>query len=153
MCIIPDHPVSVIISTISNWLDEYCMKGGYMITMKKAPLIIIVLSLISTTLVWADVLNGKTLFNDPKFAGSTNDKSCNSCHPGGSGLEKAADKETFSIMGNQQDSLEDTVNTCVKMALKGKAIPKDSQQMKDIVQYIKSLKGKKIKKKRIIKGC
>jgi cytochrome c len=119
----------------------------------KAILIIIVLSLFSFTLVGADVLNGKALFNDPKFAGSTNDKSCNSCHPDGSRLENAADKATFSILGNQLDSLEDTVNTCIKMALKGNALSKDSQQMKDIVQYIKSLKGKKIKKKRIIKGC
>ena len=119
----------------------------------KVMLIIIVLSLSSFTLVCADDVNGKALFNDPKFAGSTNDKSCNSCHPDGRGLGKAADKETFSIMGDQLDSLEDTINTCIKMALKGNKLSKDSQQMKDIVQYIKSLKGKKIKKKRIIKGC
>jgi cytochrome c len=119
----------------------------------KAVLMIIVISLFSVTLVCADDLNGKALFNDPEFAGSTNDKSCNSCHPDGRGLEKAADKASFSIMGNQMDSLEDTVNTCIKMALKGNVLSKDSQQMKDIVQYIKSFKGKKIKKKRIIKGC
>jgi cytochrome c len=119
----------------------------------KAVLIITVLTFFTFTLASADVMNGKKLFNDQKFASSTNDKSCNSCHPDGSGLEKAADKATFSIMGKQQDSLEDTVNMCVKMALKGKAISKDSRQMKDIVQYIQSLKGKKIKKKRVIKGC
>src|SRR5574341_671334 len=30
---------------------------------------------------------GKTLFNDPKLGNGTAGKSCNTCHPGGKGLE------------------------------------------------------------------
>lgn len=107
---------------------------------------------------------GKTLFNDTKFGGGTAGKSCNSCHPNGKGLEKAADKKEFNIMGKKQKSLEEAVNFCIEMALKGKAIDPKSDQMKDIVAYIKSLKGMKMdkempmkkempKKKKAIEGC
>lgn len=87
-----------------------------------------------------NVERGKTLFNDPTLGGGTTGKSCNSCHPGGRGLEKAADKEEFKILGETLKSLEDAVNLCIEMALKGKAIDPESQDMADIVAYIKSLK-------------
>jgi len=81
---------------------------------------------------------GKSLFNSSSFAGGT--KSCSSCHPDGKGLEKAADKKEFKIMGKTQKSLEEAVNFCIENANKGKAIDPKSDQMKDIVAYIKSLK-------------
>ena len=84
---------------------------------------------------------GKALFNDAKFAGGV--KSCNSCHPNGKGLEKAADKKEFKIMGQTQKGLEDAVNFCIVNASKGKAIDVKSAQMKEMVAYIKSLKAKK----------
>lgn len=87
---------------------------------------------------------GKTLFNDPKFAGGT--KACSSCHPDGKGLEKAADKKEFKIFGKTQKSLEEAVNFCIVNANKGKVIDPKSDQMKDIVAYIKSLKGMKMEK-------
>jgi len=68
------------------------------------------------------------LFNDPALGGSTNDKSCGSCHPDGKGLEKAS--------GN----IAEAVNRCIKNPLAGKGLDMDSQEMKDIVAYIKSLK-------------
>lgn len=83
---------------------------------------------------------GKTLFTDSKFAGGS--KACNSCHPDGKGLEKAADKKEFKIMGKTQKSLEEAVNFCIENASKGKAIDAKSEQMKDMVAYIKTL-GKK----------
>lgn len=83
---------------------------------------------------------GKLLFNDPKFAGGT--KSCNECHPNGKGLEKAADKKEFMIMGKAQKNLEEAVNYCIEGANKGKAIDVKSDQMKDMVAYIKTLKAK-----------
>ncbi len=83
---------------------------------------------------------GKALFNDPKFAGGS--KSCNDCHPGGRGLEKAADKKEFKIMGKTVKSLEEAVNVCIEMGNKGKAIDPKSEQMKDLVAYIKSLAKK-----------
>ena len=87
-----------------------------------------------------DMEKGKALFNDTAFAGATSGKSCNTCHPGGSGLENAVDKEAFNIMGKTQNSLEEAVNYCIVMAIKGKAIDTKSDQMKDIVAYIRSLK-------------
>ncbi len=83
---------------------------------------------------------GKTLFNDAKFAGGT--KACNECHPNGKGLEKAADKKEFKIMGKTQKGLEEAVNFCIVNANKGKAIDAKSEQMKDMVAYIKSLSKK-----------
>jgi cytochrome c len=84
---------------------------------------------------------GKALFNDPGFAGGS--KACNSCHLDGRGLEKAADKKEFNIMGKTQKSLQEAVNFCIVNANKGQAIDVDSDQMKDIVAYIKSLKPSK----------
>jgi cytochrome c len=83
---------------------------------------------------------GKALFMDKNFAGGI--KECNSCHPNGKGLEKAGTKKKFKIMGKRQNSLEEAVNFCIVNANKGKAIKEDSDEMKDIVSYIKSL-GKK----------
>jgi cytochrome c553 len=104
---------------------------------------ITMLSMISVNLIFSlamaagDMEKGKALFNDPKFGGGTAGVSCNSCHPDGKGLEKAADKK----------DLEKFVNACIKNALKGKGIDTKSAEMADIVAYIKSLKGKAIPKK------
>jgi len=75
-----------------------------------------------------DVERGKMLFNDATLGGSTNNKSCGSCHPGGEGLE------------NVSGDIADTVNRCIKNALAGPGMDMDSQDMKDIIAYIKSLK-------------
>ena len=90
---------------------------------------------------------GKTLFNDSKLGGGAAGKSCNSCHPGGKGLETSADKKEFNIMGKTQKSLEEAVNLCIEMALKGKAIDPKSSEMADMVAYIKSLKKAEAPKK------
>lgn len=81
---------------------------------------------------------GKALFNDAKSFGGS--KACNECHPNGKGLEKAGDKKVFNIMGMTQKSLEEAVNVCIVNANKGKALDAKSDQMKDMVAYIKSLK-------------
>jgi cytochrome c len=87
---------------------------------------------------------GKTLFNDPKFADGQ--KACSQCHPDGKGLQMAGDKKQFKIMGDKQMSLEEAVNVCIVNANKGKAIDTGSEQMKDIVAYIKSFIPKKTEK-------
>ena len=100
-----------------------------------AVFVMISLSLMLTlALAAGDAMKGKVLFNDPKFGGGTAGVSCNSCHPDGKGLEKAADKK----------DLEKFVNGCIKNALKGKGIDTKSTEMADMVTYIKSLKGKAI---------
>lgn len=84
---------------------------------------------------------GKAFFNDVNFAGGS--KACSACHPNGRGLEKAADKKEFNIMGGTQKGLQEAVNFCIVNANKGQAIDITSDQMKDIVAYIKSLKPSK----------
>lgn len=90
-----------------------------------------------------DVSKGKELFKDPKFAGAVSGKSCNSCHPDGRGLGNAGGKTEFHVMGKTQKTLEDVVNFCIENANKGKALDPSSEQMKDIVAYIKSLNVQK----------
>jgi cytochrome c peroxidase len=104
------------------------MKG-----LKIAVFVMVSFSLMFTLAIAAgNAEKGKTLFNDPKFGGGTVGMSCNSCHPDGKGVEKAADRK----------DLEKMVNTCIKNALKGKGIDPKSAEMADIVAYLKSLKGK-----------
>jgi len=87
-----------------------------------------------------DAAKGKALFNDPNLGGATGKKSCGTCHPDGKGLEKIAGKEEFNLGGKTQKSLEEAINMCVENAIKGKALDPKSDQMKDLVAYIKSLK-------------
>jgi cytochrome c553 len=109
---------------------------------------IVLLSLIALGLIFSyafaavDTAKGKALFNDVKFAGGTAGKSCNSCHPEGKGLEKSGDKKEFNLGGKMQKSLEEAINICIVMANKGKAVDLKSDQMKELVAYIKSLKPK-----------
>jgi len=86
----------------------------------------------SLAIAAGDAEKGKALFKDPKFGGGTAGVSCNSCHPDGKGLEKAADMK----------GLKKQVNACIQNALKGKGIDPKSGEMADIVAYLKSLKGK-----------
>ena len=116
--------------------------------MKIARLVVIVLVVsglfLSVAFAAGPEDKGKALFNDPKFAGGS--KACASCHPNGKGLENAADKKEFRIMGKTQKGLEEAVNFCIENASKGKAIDPNSADMKNIVAYIKSLKkGKSTK--------
>ena len=86
-----------------------------------------------------DIGNGKALFNDVNLG--TNGKSCNSCHAGGMNIDGS--KETFSILGSEQESVKDAVNFCIEMALSGKPLGQDSEKMNDMVSYLKTLKVKK----------
>ena len=111
-------------------------------------LIVLLIIPLSFSLTFAGVLDGKKLFNDTTLG--TNGKSCNSCHPDGSGIN--GKKSSYTIMGRKFGSLEDAINFCIKMALKGKELKKDSTKMKDLSTYVKTLTGKK-RKRKIIKGC
>lgn len=109
---------------------------------------ITLLSLIAVGLVFSfafaagDMAKGKVLFNDPKLAGGTAGKSCNSCHPDGKGLENAGMKKEFNLAGKKQTGLKEAINTCIEGALKGKALDKKSPEMKDLAAYIKSFEKK-----------
>lgn len=86
--------------------------------------------------------SGEALFNSADLG--TNGKSCNTCHSGGKDIDGR--KNTYTILAKKQDSIKDAVNFCIEMALSGNPLEKDSEKMEDIVSYLKTLKGKKIRK-------
>jgi cytochrome c5 len=98
---------------------------------------------------------GKTMFNDPKLGGGTAGRSCNTCHPDGKGLIGVGDKVGWKTPGGEFKTLEEAVNICITMALKGKALDVKSEQMKDMISYLKSLKPKsgEAPKKKAPVGC
>ncbi len=104
-------------------------------------LVIVALALVAPVVLAGEgsVERGKKYFEDPSFAGGK--KACNNkrCHRDGRGIKDAGKKTKFTIFGRNADSLEGAVNICIVNANKGKAIPEDSQEMKDIVAFIKSL--------------
>ena len=110
---------------------------------------IIFLLLISSALISSlafattNVKKGKALFNDPKAFGGKAGKSCGTCHPNGQGLEKAATMKELTNPAGKWTSLEDAINVCIVLANKGTSIDPKSDQMKDLVAYIKSLGKKK----------
>jgi hypothetical protein len=108
---------------------------------------ILLLSAITVALVFSfayaagNVEKGKALFNDPKAFNAPGEKSCSSCHPDGKGLEKAGTdgKKTWTNPGGTWLALEDANNVCIMMANKGKTIDPISDDMKDLVAFIRSL--------------
>ncbi len=113
--------------------------------MKGARLIVIMLLVLLSAAgiaYSADADKGKGLFNDTKLG--TNGKSCNTCHSGGKDIDGS--KKTFEILGEQINSISEAVNFCIENALDGKALDSNSEDMKSIVSYIKTLKGKKVQK-------
>ena len=74
---------------------------------------------------------GEKLFNDPQLAGSVNASSCASCHPGGKGLEKAADNP----------KLVSVINACIVGPLEGRSLPEDSVELLSLKLYVESFGG------------
>jgi mono/diheme cytochrome c family protein len=113
---------------------------------------ILLLSAIAVALVFSfayaagNVDKGKALFNDPKAFNAPGEKSCSSCHPDGKGLEKAGaeGKKTWTNPGGAWLALEDANNVCIMLANKGKTIDPMSEDMKDLVAFIKSLGKSKV---------
>lgn len=95
-----------------------------------------------------DVKKGKALFNDISLG--TNGKSCNTCHSGGGNIDGS--KKTFNVLGEEISSIGGAVNFCIENAMDGKPLDMNSQDMKDIVSYISTLKGKKVQGKSIAPG-
>ncbi len=89
----------------------------------------------------ASVEKGKALFNDTKLG--TNGNSCATCHPDGKGLEGAGAKKAWKTPAGNHKTLEEAINVCITMALKGKALDVKSAEMQSMALYIKSLGAKK----------
>ncbi len=110
---------------------------------------ILMLSAIVTGLLFSSAFGagnaekGKALFNDPKAFGGQ--MACSSCHPGGKGLEKAGTEKEWTTPAGKTRTLEEAINLCIVNANKGKGLDVRSEQMADLVAYIKSL-GKKREK-------
>jgi len=77
----------------------------------------------------ASVELGHTLFNDAGLGASKNDKSCNTCHANGKGMEKAGAKADLAAL----------INKCILGPLEGQGISEDSVAMQSLMLYIKSL--------------
>lgn len=130
-------------------------------TLRIMVLAIVALGLVFSGVFAADVEKGKALFNDPKLGGGTSGKSCNSCHPDGKGLMGGKTEYVTPAPGGKKKThktLEEAVNWCIEMALKGKAIDPKGEDMANIVAYINSLKVGTMKKempkkKKKIEGC
>jgi cytochrome c peroxidase len=75
---------------------------------------------------------GKKLFNSPGMGGSTNGKSCNTCHPNGAKLEKAGENK----------GLAKAINACITGPLGGKKIDGRSAEMRSLKLYSESLAQK-----------
>ncbi len=111
----------------------------------KLLMVIIVIVFASVTFA-GNVRNGEKLFNSPDLG--TNGRKCSSCHRKGKGINGT--KRVFRIIGRKFRNPEDAINFCLKLALKGEPLEKDSKEMQDLVSYIRTLKPGK--KKRVI-GC
>jgi cytochrome c len=107
--------------------------------MRYLVLAVLVLMFVSVAYAAGNAERGQELFTDQSFAGSKNARSCNTCHPGGKGLEGSGTKEFTSLMGIRAVSIEDIVNICIERPLEGRAIAHGSEDMKDMVAYIRSL--------------
>jgi mono/diheme cytochrome c family protein len=111
-------------------------------TMAVIAILMLVASSLALAAHYTPVDRGKALFNDPKLGNGTAGKSCNTCHPDGKGLEGIGSKKEWKTPGGTFRTIEQAVNICIEMALKGKALNVKSRQMKDLVSYLMSLKSK-----------
>ena len=74
---------------------------------------------------------GRQLFTNEKLG--TAGRSCDTCHPDGKKLQKAA--------AIDEAELADIINKCIAGPLKGQPLDAGSADMKSLVLYLKSLAG------------
>lgn len=83
---------------------------------------------------------GEGIFKDRKFANNKKSISCSYCHSGGAKLSGLATQNIFEIDGESYDSIETLINQLmIKQFMLGDPIGNNSQQMKDLVAYIKKI--------------
>lgn len=83
--------------------------------------------------------NGQMLFRDDALGESSNDKSCRSCHKKERELAGSASKNYDRLFGYITRDVEDVINLCIVLPLKGKPYVKDSQEMADLLAYLRSI--------------
>ena len=104
----------------------------------------------------AAVERGKVLFNDPALG--TTEMSCNSCHweggtkPGTMGemeikpfMNVAASFPKHVMMAQKVITLDQIINMCIMMPMKGTPLKWDDQRLADLSAYVASVKPGKAK--------
>lgn len=108
--------------------------------------------------IWTVAHQGWNEFKDPAFAGSTNDLSCNSCHPYGGKdtspnakatgtllLKATSFPKVVTMAGKNEITLDEMVNFCITNPLKGTALDKDDPKMKSMVGLLKVMVPRSLK--------
>lgn len=72
---------------------------------------------------------GMLLFHDPALGGSRNEKSCNTCHPEGRGLERATRKSNMT----------EVVKSCILGPMDGNRVDARRVDLRSLKMYIESL--------------
>ena len=81
----------------------------------------------------ASVKWGEELYKSPTLGGSTNEKSCISCH-------KKDDKKMLKkVMKMSKDERNTIINQCITGPLKGKALDPESEEMRALRLYLNLL--------------
>jgi len=108
----------------------------------KTTMLVLIVLVVAVSLGFAagEMEKGKALFNNPTLGGGTSGKSCNTCHPNGKGLEGIGAKKEWTNPVGKYNTLEAAVNICIVKALQGKPLDEKSEQMQDLIAYLKSIK-------------
>ncbi len=92
----------------------------------------------------ADLANGKALYENPKLGGGKTGKTCKTCHEDGRDLSRGLlTKKDFLVMGIKMQRLEEVVNFCIEVTLRGEGIDPESQDMAELIGYLDHLANKK----------
>lgn len=72
---------------------------------------------------------GMLLFHDPALGGSRNEKSCNTCHPDGRGLERAT----------RRSNMTEIIKSCILGPMDGNRVDARRIDLRSLKMYIESL--------------
>lgn len=76
---------------------------------------------------------GTLLFHDPALGGSRNEKSCNTCHPDGRGLEQAT----------RRSNLTEVIKSCILGPMDGNRVDARRVDLRSLKMFIESLGQRK----------
>jgi cytochrome c len=92
----------------------------------------------------ADPERGRALFEDPALGGGTSGKTCLTCHEHGRDLSNAVQTGGhFTVMGIAMDGLEEVVNFCIEVTLRGEGLAPEGKDMADLIAYLKFFQARK----------
>lgn len=100
----------------------------------------VTIALVAGNCLAADAQRGKLLFESPTFGGGTSGKSCLTCHEHGRDFSpETLSRKAYTIMDNPVATLGGVINFCIEVALRGEAIPENSEDMQDLIAYLSLL--------------